>query len=68
MAGGVTPQARYRQQQLAAGKCGRGCGRPRWGTRTMCEPCTKAMRRDRQVRYLDACEDRRAAADVRAEA
>lgn len=55
----MTRQAIYRRQQLAAGKCGRGCGRSRWGRRTMCEPCTLKLRADRQVRYRDACEDRR---------
>lgn len=60
----MTRQALYRRQQLAAGKCGRGCGGPRWGPRTMCRRCTLKLRADRQVRYLDASEDRRAAAEA----
>lgn len=57
----MTRQALYRIAQLAAGKCGRGCGRPRWGDRTACEPCARKLRAERQVRYLDASEDRRQA-------
>lgn len=32
--------ARYREGQLAAGKCMTGCGEPRWGTRVTCKACT----------------------------
>jgi len=52
----MTRQALYRCAQLAAGKCGRGCGRPRWDSRTMCEACTRKLRADRRLRYLDASE------------
>jgi hypothetical protein len=55
----MTRQALYRRDQLAAGKCGRGCGQPRFGHRTTCKDCNWKLRIDRSVRWADEQEDRR---------
>jgi hypothetical protein len=41
----TTPQRgrEYRQAQIAAGKCSRGCGRPRLEERTVCQPCAQKL-------------------------
>ncbi len=46
----MTRQAAYRLQQLAAGLCGRGCQRPRWGSKTMCRRCAIEMSEDQAAR------------------
>jgi hypothetical protein len=58
----MTRQALYRLAQLAAGLCASGCGRPRWGQRTRCRPCTWKLRHERALRYADAREDARVSA------
>jgi hypothetical protein len=50
----VSHQTLYRRAQLEAGKCARGCGRPRWGRRTTCQTCTLRCAELRRWTYREA--------------